>query len=90
MSGTSDGGKRAAKTNQMRHGRDFYARIGAIGGAKGTTGGFAANRELARIAGAKGGSISRRRPGVKSAKGIKKVTKVVVTSVDDDQMPLAA
>lgn len=28
--------------------------------SKGTTGGFAANRELARIAGAKGGRISRR------------------------------
>ena len=35
-------------------------RIGAIGGKKGTTGGFAVNRELARIAGAKGGKISRR------------------------------
>ncbi|WP_374101091.1 KGG domain-containing protein [Antrihabitans sp. YC2-6] len=32
-----------------------------MGGAKGTTGGFAANPELARIAGAKGGKKSRRR-----------------------------
>jgi general stress protein YciG len=31
-----------------------------MGGKKGTTGGFAANRELARTAGAKGGRISRR------------------------------
>ena len=30
------------------------------GGKKGKTGGFYANRELARIAGAKGGRISRR------------------------------
>jgi hypothetical protein len=30
------------------------------GGRKGRTGGFFANRELARIAGAKGGRISRR------------------------------
>ena len=61
MPGTIEGGKQAAKTNRKKYGKDFYARIGAIGGRKGTTGGFAANRELARIAGAKGGRISRRR-----------------------------
>ncbi|PLS81988.1 hypothetical protein CYG49_00500 [Candidatus Saccharibacteria bacterium] len=60
MAGTEEGGKAAAKTNRARHGADFYARIGAKGGKKGTTGGFFANRELARIAGAKGGTISRR------------------------------
>lgn len=60
MSGTKTGGKAAAKTNKTRYGKDFYARIGAVGGKKGTTGGFAANRELARVAGAKGGKISRR------------------------------
>lgn len=60
MAGTAKGGKAAAKTNQQRHGKDFYARIGAMGGKKGTTGGFAANRDLARKAGAKGGRISRR------------------------------
>ena len=60
MAGTKDGGVRAADTNRKRHGKDFYARIGAIGGKKGKTGGFYANRELARIAGAKGGRISRR------------------------------
>lgn len=61
MAGTKDGGVRAAATNKTRHGKDFYARIGAAGGKKGTTGGFAANRDLARLAGAKGGRISRRR-----------------------------
>lgn len=60
MPGTKEGGKKAAATNKSRHGKDFYARIGAKGGVKGTTGGFFANRELARIAGAKGGRISRR------------------------------
>lgn len=60
MAGTKNGGQAAAKTNKNRYGKDFYARIGAIGGKKGTTGGFAANRELARLAGAKGGKISRR------------------------------
>jgi len=61
MAGTKEGGKKAALTNKNRHGKDFYAQIGAKGGKLGHTGGFAANRELARIAGAKGGRISRRR-----------------------------
>lgn len=60
MAGTEEGGKLAAKTNRQRHGSDFYARIGAIGGRKGRTGGFYVNRELARVAGAKGGRVSRR------------------------------
>lgn len=60
MAGTKAGGQKAAATNKTRHGADFYAKIGAKGGKIGTTGGFYANRELARIAGAKGGRISRR------------------------------
>lgn len=64
MPGTKEGGLKAAKKNVQRHGKDFYARIGAVGGQRGTTGGFAANRELARIAGRKGGMISRRRKTV--------------------------
>ena len=60
MSGTRIGGVKAAAVNKKRYGKDFYAKIGAIGGRKGTTGGFFANRELARIAGKKGGTISRR------------------------------
>lgn len=60
MAGTQKGGQLAAATNRKKYGANFYARIGAIGGKKGRTGGFFANRELARIAGAKGGRISRR------------------------------
>lgn len=60
MAGTKAGGQKASKTTRERHGSDFYARIGAIGGRNGNTGGFAANPELARIAGRKGGKISRR------------------------------
>ncbi len=60
MAGTKAGGIKAAMTNKAKHGSDFYAKIGAKGGRLGHTGGFAANRELARLAGAKGGRISRR------------------------------
>lgn len=59
--GTKEGGKAAARTNKKKYGKDFYKRIGAIGGRNGNTGGFAANPDLARIAGARGGRISRRR-----------------------------
>lgn len=63
MSGTKAGGLKAAQKNLAKN-PNFYAEIGAKGGANGNTGGFAANRELARIAGAKGGKISKRRPAV--------------------------
>lgn len=60
MSGTKIGGYKAALTNKIKHGQDFYARIGRKGGQNGHTGGFAANPELAREAGRKGGKISKR------------------------------
>lgn len=66
MAGTAAGAKKAAATNKARHGKDFYAQIGRKGGKLGTTGGFYANRELARAAGAKGGRISRRGPAKKA------------------------
>lgn len=60
MPGVREGGLKAAKTNKQKYGADFYKRIGALGGLKSRGGGFAANPELARIAGAKGGRASRR------------------------------
>lgn len=71
MPGTIAGGKRAATTNKIRHGKDFYARIGSMGGKLGTTGGFAAGticycleitgkHKKARCAGKLGGTTSRR------------------------------
>lgn len=66
MVGTKKGGKTAAQKNRDLYGDDFYARIGAKGGRKSRTGGFAAGkvgRERARKWGAIGGKISRRRPG---------------------------
>ena len=69
MAGTQRGGKAAAKKNIEKYGPDFYAKIGAQGGKKGRTGGFASNkvgedgltgRQRAALAGAAGGRISRR------------------------------
>lgn len=76
MAGTIEGGKHAAETNKAKYGSDFYARIGAIGGKKGNTGGFASRLQCdgscdldhvlglehrkAQCAGYKGGQISRR------------------------------
>lgn len=62
MAGTKAGGLKAKITNLERYGEDFYRNIGRRGGQNGRTGGFYANRELARIAGAKGGRISKRGP----------------------------
>lgn len=61
MAGTVKGGILAAEKNKKKHGPDFYKRIGSLGGQNGHTGGFYANRELARKAGAKGGRLSRRK-----------------------------
>lgn len=60
MAGNSEGGKKAATTNKAKYGEDFYAKMGAVGGKRGHTGGFYANRELARRAGRIGGKVSRR------------------------------
>lgn len=60
MAGNKIGGQKAAETNKRLYGKDWYAKIGQIGGRNGHTGGFAANPELAREAGRKGGKISRR------------------------------
>ena len=68
MSGTVEGGKKAAKKNLERYGADFYVKNGRKGGRNGTTGGFAANLELAKIAGKKGGKLSSRL-GIKNGEG---------------------
>lgn len=60
MAETRLGGIRARETNLKKYGTQFYVNIGAMGGRKGTTGGFAANHELAVEAGRKGGTVSRR------------------------------
>lgn len=64
MSGTLAGGLKARDTNKAKYGKSFYSDIARIGGSRGAKDGvikgFAANRELARTAGAKGGYKSRR------------------------------
>lgn len=60
MAGSTLGGLKAAAKNKQLYGEDFYQRIGRIGGKRGHTGGFYANRELASRAGAIGGRKSRR------------------------------
>lgn len=62
MAGTKEGGIKAAKTNKKLYGKNFYVENGRKGGHNGHTGGFAANPELAKIAGSKGGKISKRGP----------------------------
>ncbi len=61
MAGTKAGGKAAAATNKAKYGDDFYKKLGAKGGSApySRPKGFAANRELARAAGVKGGKASR-------------------------------
>jgi general stress protein YciG len=64
MAGNRVGGLKAAAKNKANYGEDYYEQIGAKGGKKSKKGGFFANRELARIAGAKGGRNSRKRKEV--------------------------
>lgn len=64
MAGTTIGGIKARDKNLAKD-PDFYKKAGAIGGkngtkARGSIKGFDANRELAKIAGARGGKISKR------------------------------
>lgn len=62
MPGTKAGALKAVQTNKQKFGKDFYREIGRKGGKAGHTGGFYNNPELAKLAGAKGGRISRRGP----------------------------
>lgn len=65
---TKEGAKKAQATLRAKLGDKYnqhFREIGAMGGRAGHTGGFFANRDLARIAGAKGGRISRRGPAKK-------------------------
>ena len=62
MAGTIEGGRKAAITNKMKYGDDFYRGIGHKGGSKTspTKRWWALHPELAKAAGAKGGAKSKR------------------------------
>lgn len=61
MSGTAEGGKKAAETNKRKYGEDYYSINGAKGGAKKVPKGFALmdRNKLIELS-TKGGTISRR------------------------------
>lgn len=72
MAGTREGGLKAYKTAVKRYGKEFHTKIGAEGGKKSRGGGFAYDDRSAfekllkkptraQLAGAKGGTISKRR-----------------------------
>lgn len=60
MSGTKAGGLKCRDTSLKKYGKDYYRNIGRKGGKNGHTGGFASNPGLAKMAGRKGGRISKR------------------------------
>lgn len=64
MSGTKAGASKAVATMLKKHGKDYYARIGAKGGKAKVPKGFASNRERARLAGIKGCEARLRNLGV--------------------------
>jgi general stress protein YciG len=71
MSGTLEGGRKAAKTNKKLYGEDFYRIAGSKGGQRnyGKPKGFAAmDKDKVCRAGQKGGAISRR-TGIKNGEG---------------------
>lgn len=83
MAGTREGGLKAAKTNKERYGDDYYTIRGRNGGLKSRGGGFAANPELARIAGAKGGRNSKR--GKAKQTSALKATKILQAELNKEK-----
>lgn len=81
MAGNREGGLKTAKTNIERYGKDFYKKICRKASHPGT-GGFASLKvgkdgltgwQRAKIAGRKGGTISRRGKSKKTTEGIENV-----------------
>lgn len=67
MGGTTIGGQHSRDKLKLLYGEDYYQKIGKIGGTKSRGGGFGEGeigRERAKIFGAKGGRISKRKPRV--------------------------
>jgi general stress protein YciG len=71
MAGTKEGGVKASITNKAKYGSEFYKTIGRRGGKATGIKGFASGvvgkdgltgRQRAKLAGQKGGAISKRGP----------------------------
>lgn len=63
MAGNKDGAKRAVETNKQKYGKDYYSKIGSRSWSnpdRSRETGFALNRDLAREAGKKGGSKTKK------------------------------
>lgn len=59
---TPEGAIKARQTMISKYGENYFKEIGLIGGkAKNPLKGFGTNRDLARVSGARGGRISRRK-----------------------------
>lgn len=75
MSGTREGAIKTSKTNRERHGADFYARIGALGGKKSKNGGFASDKvDKNGLTGAERAKKYGRIGGAKSKRGKREKT----------------
>lgn len=62
MTQTKAGALKARQTIIDNYGTDFWKNAGSVGGkVKSPLKGFGSNKEMARIAGAKGGRVSRRK-----------------------------
>lgn len=81
MAGNRIGGLKAAETNKRLYGKDWYARIGKIGGRNGHSGGFSSTEvgkdgltgpERAKKCGAIGGLKSKRGPAKSKEEDVQK------------------
>lgn len=59
MAGTSEGARKGAITKRKLYGDQFFAEAAKLAGKPTKPKGFAANHELARLAGSKGGKAKR-------------------------------
>lgn len=89
MSGNKIGGLKVAQTNKRKYGEDYYVNIGRIGGKASNTGvatikvysvDTMTGKERARLAGAVGGSKSKRKT-IKSVENEKKMVSKNAESV---------
>lgn len=89
MSGNKVGGLKVAQTNKRKYGDDYYVNIGRIGGKASNNGGFGSSKigkdgltgkERARLAGAVGGSRSKRKT-TKSVEDEKKMVSKNANSI---------